>query len=143
RWGGPPFLNASAGPRSSGSVGDVTVCLPAGSITSRSTGILAASPTPPPTAQVATFRKRLRSGSSAMRARYQDRAAASAHRALFPLLILFALDTERRLGARLEALLPDRLLADLADAERVVLDLLQREIELRREALLAAAQTEL
>src|SRR4051812_1114623 len=39
---------------------------------------------------------------------------SSSHRSLFTLLILLALDAERGLGARLEPLLADRLLADLA-----------------------------
>src|SRR6185295_15868271 len=69
--------------------------------------------------------------------------AGLAHRALFALLVFFALDAQRGLGPRFEALLADRLLADLADAERTVGDLLQREIELGQQTLLAAAQAEL
>src|SRR3954469_9371455 len=67
----------------------------------------------------------------------------SAHRAFFALLIFFALNAERRLRPRLETLLADRFVADLAHAERAVLDLLEREVELRQQALLASTQTEL
>src|SRR5262245_30686671 len=68
---------------------------------------------------------------------------ALAHRALFALLVFLALDAQRGLGPCFEALLADRLLADLADAERAVGDLLEREIELGQQALLATAQAEL
>src|SRR6185369_4460549 len=75
--------------------------------------------------------------------RLRGRADLLAHRALFALLILFALDTERGLGTGFEALLADRVFADLADPERAVRDLLQREVELRQQALLATAEAEL
>src|SRR5665647_2619196 len=67
----------------------------------------------------------------------------STHRALFALLILFALDAEARLGPRLEALLTDRLVADFADPERAVFYLLECVVELGQQALLAATKAEL
>src|ERR1041384_4703058 len=67
----------------------------------------------------------------------------SSHRALFALLVFLALDAERGLGPRLESLLADRLFANLADAERAVRDLLQREVELGQQTFLATAQPEL
>ena len=42
------------------------------------------------------------------------------HRALFALLVLLALDAQRGLRPRLEPLLADRLLADLAEPERAL-----------------------
>src|SRR6185312_14750156 len=142
----------SIAPMSIGSFGVVTVVVVTGAPTRRITGAAIASPSPPPTAHVATFRNPRRSGSPIgvyrnraidPGARYGTQRSNSAHRALFALLILFALDAERGLGPRLETLLTDRLLADLADAERPFLDLLEREIELVEQALLAAAKTEL
>src|SRR5262249_45342745 len=147
-----PIGTRSRAPTSIGSFGVVTVVEPAGAVTMRSTGAAITKPRPPPTAQVATFKNPRRSDSSPIvgyRNRAFDRSArygpwnTSAHRALFALLILFALDAEGGLRARFEPLLSDGLLTDLADAERAVVDLLEREVQLVEQALLAAAQAEL
>src|SRR4051812_26505843 len=68
---------------------------------------------------------------------------SSAHGPLFALLVFLALDAQRGLGPRLEPLLADRLIADLADPEGAVRDLLERQVQLGQQALLAAAQAEL
>src|SRR5262249_45305724 len=58
------------------------------------------------------------------------------------LLILFAANAERGLGARLEALDRDLLAALFADAERAVFDLGERLLDLVEEDLLAAPEAE-
>ena len=64
--GSAPTAIESSVPTSIGSVGVVTVVLPAGSSTSRITGATATSPMPPPTAHVASFKNPRRSGASAI-----------------------------------------------------------------------------
>jgi ABC-type multidrug transport system fused ATPase/permease subunit len=62
---------------------------------------------------------------------------------LVALLVFLATDAEAGLGPSLEPLLADRLLARLAGAEGAVIDLLERELQLGQQALVATAQPEL
>src|SRR4051794_16126773 len=119
-------------------------------MTSDNAGAAVATPTRPPRPHAAIFKNERRSSSLIARtvtARHRAHDVSDwkglAHRALFTLLIFLALDAQGRLRTRFEALLTDRLFADFADAERAVFDLLQREVELREQALLATTKTEL